>query len=115
LLAPIAGADGAEGRDVKQCAARMLPGPEPLSPPGQGHGEADIAVTPQIRREINGQKTPSLNAQDVKIVTREGRVALLGPAHSTDARRLIGKIAARITRSDPADNPREIRSASDRN
>jgi len=53
-----------------------------MTPLDQGNGEADIAVTQTIRKALTGDSTLSTNAQNLKVITRDGIVVLRGPAAS---------------------------------
>ncbi len=81
-----------------------------LTPLDQGNSKADIDTTAQIRREIVDLEGLSVNAQNVKIITNEGRVTLRGPVDSADEKRLIGDIATRIATPERTDNQLEVRS-----
>jgi putative membrane protein len=80
-----------------------------LTPLDQGNNKADTATTAQIRREIMALDDISINAQNVKIITNDGRVTLRGPVNSAEERRLIGDIATRIVTSEHTDNQLEVR------
>jgi len=82
-----------------------------LTPLDQGNNKADIDTTARIRREIVDLKGLSVNAQNVKIITNEGRVTLRGPVDSADEKRIVGEIATRIATSERTDNQLEVRSA----
>jgi len=54
----------------------------------------------------------SVNAQNVKIITKNGQVTLRGPVDSADEKRIISEIAGRIVHSDQVDNQLDLKSAS---
>jgi|APTNR8051073442_1049403.scaffolds.fasta_scaffold13180_1 putative membrane protein len=83
-----------------------------LTPLDQGNGKADIDTTAKIRREIVDLEGLSVNAQNVKIITNEGRVTLRGPVDSAEEKRLVGEIATRIATSERTDNQLEVRGPS---
>lgn len=83
-----------------------------LTPLDQGNNKADIDTTAKIRREIVDLEGLSVNAQNVKIITNEGRVTLRGPVNSAEEKRLVGEIATRIATSEMTDNQLEVRSPS---
>ncbi len=68
-----------------------------LTPLAQGNSRADRDTTAQIRKEIIAEENMSINAHNVKIITRDGQVTLRGPVNSAEEKRAIGKIAERIT------------------
>lgn len=80
-----------------------------LTPLDQGNSKADIDTTAKIRSEIVDLKGLSVNAQNVKIITNEGRVTLRGPVDSVDEKRLVGEIATRIATAEQTDNQLEVR------
>jgi osmotically-inducible protein OsmY len=51
----------------------------------------------------------SVNAQNVKIITVDGRVTLRGPVNTAEEKRLIGEIADRIAHSENVDNQLEVK------
>ena len=53
-----------------------------VTPMDQGNSEADIAVTRTIRKALTGDSTLSVNAQNLKVITRDGVVVLRGPVAS---------------------------------
>lgn len=85
--------EGAEGRSqaaeaqrAPQRAAdntarndRAQPG---LTPGDQSETEADRAITQRARQNVVGQDELSMNAKNVKIITRDGVVTLRGPVAS---------------------------------
>jgi len=79
-----------------------------LTPLNQGSSKADVATTAQIRKEIVAEKTMSVNAQNVKIITIDGQVTLRGPVNTTEEKRRIGEIANRSTHSGDVDNQLEV-------
>jgi osmotically-inducible protein OsmY len=50
----------------------------------------------------------SVNAQNVKIITVDGRVTLRGPVNTAEEKRLIGEIANRIAHAGNVDNQLEV-------
>jgi hyperosmotically inducible protein len=79
-----------------------------LTPLDQGHSRADVGITAQIRKEIMAEKSMSVNARNVKIITIDGRVTLRGPVNTSGEKRLIGEIADRIARAQNVDNQLEV-------
>jgi hyperosmotically inducible protein len=80
-----------------------------LTPLDQGNSQADLDTTAQIRKEIIAGQSMSLNARNVKIVTKNGQVSLRGPVNTAEEKRLIGDIAGRIVRSENVDNQLEVK------
>ena len=74
-----------------------------VTPLDQGASETDIAVTRTIRKAVTGDSTLSINAQNIKIITRDGVVVLRGPVASqaeVDAILSHARTAAGATRID---------------
>jgi len=80
-----------------------------LTPLDQGNNQADLNTTAQIRKEIIADQGMSVNAQNVKIITVDGRVTLRGPVNTAEEKRLIGEIADRIAHSENVDNQLEVK------
>jgi hypothetical protein len=79
-----------------------------LTPLDQGNNQADLNTTAQIRKEIIADQGMSVNAQNVKIITVDGRVTLRGPVNTAEEKRLIGEIADRIAHSENVDNQLDV-------
>lgn|GEM_PF-2288781 len=82
--------------------------PEKTPPPDQGSSKVDVDTTSQIRKEIFAAKEMSANAQNVKIITNNGRVTLRGPVNTEEEKRLITEIAMRIAIAANVDNQLEV-------
>jgi sporulation protein YlmC with PRC-barrel domain len=80
-----------------------------LTPLDQGNSQADIDITAQIRKEIIATKEMSVDARNVKIITKDGRVTLRGPVNSAEEKRLIGQIAERIANPGNVNNQLEVK------
>jgi hypothetical protein len=79
-----------------------------LTPLNQGNSKADVKTTADIRKEITSSKNMSINAQNVKIITRDGQVTLRGPVNTAGEKSMIGEIANRIAHSGNVDNQLEV-------
>ncbi len=86
-----------------------------LTPLDQGNSQADVDTTAQIRKEIIADKGLSMNAQNIKIITKNGQVTLRGPVNTSEEKRLIGEIANRIASSANVDNQLEVKLATSSN
>jgi len=80
-----------------------------LTPLDQGTSKSDVTTTSQIRKEIIAGNGMSVNARNVKIITKDGRVTLRGPVNTAEEKRLIGEIANRITSPGNVDNQLEVK------
>jgi osmotically-inducible protein OsmY len=75
-----------------------------LTPLDQGSSQSDVEITTQIRKAIIAHKTMSVNAQNVKVITLNGKVTLRGPVNTSEEKRFIGEIVSRIVHPDKLDN-----------
>ena len=57
----------------------------------------------------------SINAQNVKIITKDGRVTLRGPVNTSEEKRLIGEIANGIAHPENVDNLLDVKLANNSN
>lgn len=68
-----------------------------LTPFDQSKGsEEDVEMTRRIRQSLMADKTLSLNAQNIKIVTLNGKTTLRGPVETHDERRRILNMATLV-------------------
>jgi osmotically-inducible protein OsmY/sporulation protein YlmC with PRC-barrel domain len=91
------------GRNVRDRDDRTL------TPFDQGNSKADTDTTAQIRKGITADKTMSVNARNVKVITNKGQVTLRGPVNTAEESRLIGDIANLIAGLDNVDNQLEVK------
>ena len=80
-----------------------------LTPLNQGGSKSDITTTAEIRKAIIADKTMSVNARNVKIITVDGQVTLRGPVNTAEEKRVIAEIANRISQAVNVDNQLEVR------
>ena len=80
-----------------------------LTPEDQKETESDIKITADIRQAIIKNKSLSVNAQNVKIITRNGVVTLRGPVESRKESKKIKKIAKHTPGVLKVDNQLEIK------
>ena len=79
-----------------------------LTPMDQGTSESDLAITRAVRQEVTDNDAFSMNAKNVKIITRDGVVTLRGPVKTADEKAQIGALAARPQGVRSVDNQIEI-------
>lgn len=89
------------GRNVRDRDDRSLTSGD------QGNSAGDIQITQRIRQAVVAHDDLSINAQNVKIVTVDGRVTLRGPVASAEEKKAIGEIANRVA-SGRVDNQLEV-------
>jgi hyperosmotically inducible protein len=80
-----------------------------LTPEDQKETESDIKITAAIRQAVVKNKSLSANAQNVKIITRNGVVTLRGPVESKNESKKIKKIAKHTPGVLKVDNQLEIK------
>ena len=79
-----------------------------VTPEEQGEQPADREITATIRRAVVEDDSLSLNAHNVKIVTRDGGVTLRGPVDSKTERAKIAKLAEQTVGVKRVDNQLEV-------
>jgi hyperosmotically inducible periplasmic protein len=79
-----------------------------VTPEEQGGEPGDREITAAVRRAIVKDDSLSLNAHNVKIITRDGTVTLRGPVESTAERTTIGQLAEKTAGVKRVDNQLEI-------
>ena len=80
-----------------------------LTPEDQKETESDIKITAAIRQAIIKNKSLSVNAQNVKIITSNGVVTLRGPVESKKESKKLKKIATHTPGVLKVDNQLEIK------
>ena len=82
-------------------------GDDVKTPINQNENQQDVNITADIRKRVVDTKM-STNAQNVKIMTQDGRVTLRGPVKSEDEKTRIGQIAEEVAGSGKVDNQIEV-------
>lgn len=80
-----------------------------LTPEDQIESESDIKITADIRKAVVADESLSVNAQNVKIITRNGVVTLRGPVESEAESVKLGLIAKQTAGVTQVDNQLEIK------
>ena len=80
-----------------------------LTPEDQKETESDIKITADIRQAIIKNKSLSVDAQNVKIITRNGAVTLRGPVETKKESKKLKKIAKHTPGVLKVDNQLEIK------
>jgi hyperosmotically inducible periplasmic protein len=70
----------------------------------QKNNRSDRDITQQIRRSIMKDKSLSMYAHNVKIITQNGQVTLKGPVRSDDEKKSVEAKAAEIAGADKINN-----------
>ena len=76
----------------------------------QSNAKSDVAITQQIRKAVMADKSLSMNAHNVKIITADGVVTLRGPVKSAAEKATIGAKAQQAAGVTRVDNQLEIAS-----
>ena len=77
------------------------------TPIDQNENRKDIDITANIRKRVVDTKM-SVNAQNVKIITQDGRVTLRGPVKSEEEKAQIDKMAHEVAGAANVDNQLEV-------
>jgi hyperosmotically inducible protein len=77
------------------------------TPIDQNENQADINITAEIRRRVVDTEL-SINAQNAKIITQDGKVMLRGPVKTAAERDQIGQIAIEVAGKDNVENMLEV-------
>ena len=80
-----------------------------LTPEDQKETESDIKITADIRQAIIKNKSLSVDAQNIKIITRNGLVTLRGPVETKKESKKLKKIAKHTPGVLKVDNQLEIK------
>ncbi len=80
----------------------------------QGQSKADIDLTQQIRRSIVNDKSLSVDARNVKIITINGFVTLKGPVASEQEKRAVEQKAVRLAGTDKVKSELDVAPGSER-
>ena len=77
----------------------------------QSNSPEDIKVTAAIRRAVVAEKSLSMTAKNVKIITADGMVTLRGPVKSAEEKAMIAKLAKSAAGKAKIDNQLEVKAS----
>ena len=77
------------------------------TPLDQNENKVDIGITADIRKRVVDTKM-SINAQNVKIITQDGKVTLRGPVKNADEKNQIEEIARSVAGEKNVDSQLEV-------
>lgn len=80
-----------------------------LTPEDQKENESDINITANIRKAITDRESLSVNAHNIKIISRNGVVTLRGPVNSSTESTEIQQIVKQTPGVTQVDNQLEIK------
>jgi hyperosmotically inducible periplasmic protein len=89
------------GRNVRDRGATRTSG-------DQSESKADLTTTQKIRQAVMADKSLSMTAHNVKIITADGVVTLRGPVKTEDERTKIATKAAQLAGADKVENYLEV-------
>ncbi|MBV8584839.1 MAG: BON domain-containing protein [Verrucomicrobia bacterium] len=75
----------------------------------QSNSKDDLALVQKIRQEVVKDGSLSMNAKNIKIIVRDGKVMLRGPVDSQQEKDTIGTKAGEIAGKDKVDNQLEVK------
>jgi len=78
------------------------------TPMDQGGSEADRAITQEIRKAIVDRNSFSMDAKNVKIITRDGVVTLRGPVKTSEEKSTIASLSSKTAGVKRVDNQLEV-------
>jgi osmotically-inducible protein OsmY len=75
----------------------------------QSNNKDDVALTQKIRQEVVKDGSLSMNAKNIKITVREGKVMLRGPVGNQQEKDTIGAKAGQIAGTNQVNNQLEVK------
>ena len=77
------------------------------TPIDQNENQTDVDITANIRKQVVDTKM-SVDAQNVKIITQDGKVTLRGPVKSQEEKKRIEEIAHAVAGANNVDSQLEV-------
>src|SRR6202140_4575256 len=75
----------------------------------QSNSKDDLEMTQKIRQAVMKDGSLSMNAKNVKIIAKDGKITLKGPVDSQKEKDTIGTEAGEIAGKDKVDNQLEVK------
>lgn len=82
-----------------------------LTPGDQSNKPEDRKLTQAIRQAVMKDKSLTMTAKNVKIITAEGKVTLRGPVNTAEEKTKINELAKAAAGTVPVDNQLEVKAA----
>lgn len=82
-----------------------------LTPGDQGGTPEELKLTQAIRQAIVKDKSLTLTAKNIKIITAGGKVTLRGPVNTAEEKTKINDLAKAAAGQVPVDNQLEVKAA----
>jgi len=80
-----------------------------IVPPDQDKAKEDAEIATSIHKEIISRKDISADAKNVKVITKDGNVKLLGKVKTEEEKRVINELAVQHSARDRVDNQLEVK------
>ena len=77
----------------------------------QSNSPEDIKLSAAIRRAVVAEKSLSMTAKNVKIITADGMVTLRGPVNSAEEKAMIAKLTKSAAGTAKIDNQLEVKAS----
>jgi hyperosmotically inducible protein len=77
----------------------------------QSNSQEDVQITAAIRRAVVGDKSLSMTAKNVKIITANGTVTLRGPVNNDAEKTKIAELAQSAAGNAKIDNQLEVKAS----
>ena len=77
----------------------------------QSNSQEDVKITASIRRAVVGDKSLSMTAKNVKIITANGTVTLRGPVNNDAEKTKIAELAQSAAGNAKIDNQLEVKTS----
>ena len=77
----------------------------------QSNSQEDVQITAAIRRAVVGDKSLSMTAKNVKIITANGTVTLRGPVNNDEEKTKIAELAQSAAGNATIDNQLEVKAS----
>ncbi len=75
---------------------KKVPAAATVTADDQAMNASDMEITRKIRQQIMQNKTMSLGAQNVKIISQSGKVTLKGQVATPEEKTLVGELAENV-------------------
>lgn len=82
---------------------------EEVTPLDQSNRREDLVTTKRIRQAIMADKSLSLDAHNVKVITANGHVTLRGPVNTEDEKRIVCALAVEVATAENVENKLEVK------
>jgi osmotically-inducible protein OsmY len=101
--------DPAANRDADNTGVNKRDADRDLTktPIDQNENKTDVNITAEIRKRVTATEA-SINAQNVKIITQDGKVTLRGPVKNEDEKKMIERMALDVAGAGNVDNQLEV-------